>query len=308
MKIAVVGCGAMGSVYAGRFAQAGNEVVVVDTWQEHVDRINDVGLRVTGPESDVTSRVRAVIDGSGEIADLIILSVKASDIAVAAQQVKPMLGPHTLVVTIQNGLGSGEALARIIGSERLVVGIAQGFGASLQGPGHARHNAMRSIRFGPYAELAPSRVTDMACLWRQAGFDAEPVEDIVAMQWNKLICNVAYSAPCLLTGLTLGQVIEDPDIGPMSRAAAEEAWRIARAAGIPVADDPVANVVDFGKRMPQAKPSALLDYEAGRQSEIDVINGAVPIQAAHLGTTAPVNQTLTALVRFREQATGRRSS
>src|SRR3546814_9017255 len=101
------------------------------------------------------------------------------------------------------------------------------------------------------------------------------------MQWEKLICNVAYSAPCTLTGLTIGKAMDDPDIGPVSRAAAIEAWTVARARGIAITvEDPVAHVRAFGSTIPHSKPSLQLDYEAGRRGEIDVINGAIPREAA----------------------------
>lgn len=108
-----------------------------------------------------------------------------------------------------------------------------------------------------------------------------------------------------MTGLTVGQVMDDPQMGPVSRAAATEAWAVAKASGIAVAvSDPVAHVRAFGAGMPNAKPSALLDHEARRVSEIDVINGAVPRQGARVGVEAPVNATLTAVVKSVERSWG----
>ena len=131
-------------------------------------------------------------------------------------------------------------------------------------------------------------------------------EHVAAMQWDKLICNVAYSAPCALTGMTVGEAMDDPELGPISRAAAIEAAEVARARGIAIdIPDPVANVRAFAGRMPKAKPSMLLDHEAGRPSEIDYINGAIPREAAKAGMEAPVNETLTRLVRIRERSLGR---
>jgi 2-dehydropantoate 2-reductase len=105
--------------------------------------------------------------------------------------------------------------------------------------------------------------------------------------------------------MTVGQVMDDPEMGPVSRAAATEAWAVARASGIAVGvTDPVAHVRNFGAAMPNAKPSALLDHEARRVSEIDVINGAVPRQGARVGLEAPVNATLTALAKAIEQRWG----
>src|SRR3546814_15630354 len=101
------------------------------------------------------------------------------------------------------------------------------------------------------------------------------------MQWEKLICNVAYSGPCTLTGLTIGQAMDDADMGPISRAAATEAWSVARARGIAIpVEDPVAHVRAFGPKIPNAKPSLLLDYQAGPRGANEALNGTNPPQAA----------------------------
>ncbi|HWS92370.1 MAG TPA: 2-dehydropantoate 2-reductase [Mycobacterium sp.] len=305
MKIAVIGCGAMGSIYAAKLAAAGNEVVAVDSDRASMDQIARHGLRVTGPDSDQVVPLRACTTAPSEAMDLIVLAVKAAHVKAGAQQALPMLGAATPVLTIQNGLGSAETVADIVGDQRVAVGIASGFGASRVAAGHVHHNAMRAMRFGAYSSLPFATVESIARAWRDAGFDAAAVTDIAAMQWEKLICNAAYSAPCALTGMTVGQVMDDPDMGPVSRAAATEAWTVARASGIAVAvTDPVAHVRAFGAQMPDAKPSALLDHEARRVSEIDVINGAVPRQGARVGVAAPVNATLTALVKSIERQWG----
>jgi 2-dehydropantoate 2-reductase len=237
--------------------------------------------------------------------DLIVLAVKAADVTTGAQQAVPMLGEDTPVLTIQNGLGSADTVAGIVGGQRVAVGIASGFGAARVAPGHVHHNAMRAMRFGAYSSLPYAVVESVAAVWTDAGFDAAAVTDIAAMQWEKLICNAAYSAPCALTGMTVGEVMDDPEMGPVSRAAATEAWAVARASGIAVGvTDPVAHVRNFGAAMPNAKPSALLDHEARRVSEIDVINGAVPRQGARVGVEAPVNATLTAVAKAIEQRWG----
>jgi 2-dehydropantoate 2-reductase len=302
MKIAVIGCGAMGSIYAAKLAAAGNDVVAIDSHRPSIDQIARHGLRVTGPDSDVVVTLRACTDAPAEAMDLIVLAVKAADVSAGARQALPMLGPKTPVLTIQNGLGSAETVADIVGEGRVTVGIASGFGASRIAPGHVHHNAMRAMRFGAYSSLPYATVESIAHRWSAAGFDAAAVSDIAVMQWEKLMCNAAYSAPCALTGMTVGQVMDDPEMGPISRAAATEAWTVARASNVAVAvADPVAHVRAFGAGMPAAKPSALLDHEARRVSEIDVINGAVPRQGARVGVAAPVNATLTALVKAIEK-------
>ncbi|MBZ4619547.1 ketopantoate reductase family protein [Mycobacterium avium] len=302
MKIAVIGCGAMGSIYAAKLAAAGEQVLAVDRHRPSVERINRDGLRVTGPGCDQVVPLRASTGAVDETMDLVLLAVKAADVEAAARQALPMLGPDTAVLTIQNGLGSAETVAGVVGAQRVAVGIASGFGASRVAPGHVHHNAMRAMRFGPYSSLPHARVESIARTWAHAGFDAAAVTDIAAMQWEKLICNVAYSAPCALTGMTVGQVMDDAEMGPVSRAAATEAWSVARASGVAIAvADAVEHVRAFGAQMPDAKPSALLDHEARRISEIDVINGAVPRQGARVGVDTPVNATLTAVVKSIER-------
>jgi 2-dehydropantoate 2-reductase len=302
VKIAIIGCGAMGSIYAGLLASAGNEVVAVDRWTDHVAAINAQGLQLEGFSGERRVKIAAYETPPDEVAGMIVIAVKASAADAAAAAAKRMMGPETVVVTIQNGLGSSDVVAAQLGSERLMVGIAGGFGASLKGPGHAHHNGMQTIRMGAYGELDFDSVERAVAVWREAGFSAAAARDIAVMQWEKLICNVAYSAPCTLTGLTIGEVRDDPELGPVSRAAATEAWTVARARGIAVKiDDPVEYVRDFGSKIPKAKPSLLLDYEAGRKGEIDVINGAIPREGAKVGIEAPVNTTLVRLVRFRER-------
>ncbi len=297
MKVCVVGCGAMGSIYAALLASAGHEVFVVDAQSAHVDAINTRGLRVSGASGDRTVRIEAYADVPDRTADLVIIAVKAAHVDAASATASALLTPESLVLTIQNGLGSADRVAARVPAQRLIVGVAQGFGASLPAPGHAHHNDMKAIRFGAHAGLALDAVERIASAWRDAGFDTQAVTDIASMQWEKLICNVAYSAPCALTGLTLGEVMDHPHVGAVSRAAAREAWEIARATGIDVqVDDPVQFVREFAARMPAAKPSVLLDIEAGRASEVGVINGAVPTQARKIGRQAPVNETLTNLV------------
>jgi 2-dehydropantoate 2-reductase len=306
VNIFVVGCGAMGSIYAALLASSGNDVSVVDHNVEHVNAINAKGLRVWGASGDRTVKLRAYLSPPQQHCDLVICAVKARYVAQAAASLQPLIGPHTCVLTIQNGLGSADIMAEHAGAGRLIVGVAQGFGASLPQPGCAHHNDMKAIRLGTYASdstnLASSNLKRIARTWAEAGFDAAAVDDIETMQWAKLICNVAYSAPCAITGLTVGDVMNHPQMGIVSRAAAREAYAVACALNIKLSfDDPEREVCDFATRMLDARPSVLLDIEAGRISEVDVINGAVPIQAQKAGLDAPVNAALTALVNTLER-------
>jgi 2-dehydropantoate 2-reductase len=120
--------------------------------------------------------------------------------------------------------------------------------------------------------------------------------------WEKLLCNCAYSGPCGISGGTIGEVMNDPDLARVSAACASEGFAVATKKGIKLGfADPVAYVRDFGSKIPNARPSVLLDLLAKRKSEIDVINGSIPRVAQQVGLAAPVNEAVTALLRAKER-------
>ena len=302
MKIGIVGAGAMGCVYAALMADAGNEVWAIDTWQAHVDAIAASGLRLEGASGDRTAVLGATTDPTTVgPCDLVIIATKAPQVEAAANGARALLGPETSVLTIQNGLGSAAKVARILGQDRVIVGVVGGFGASIVAPGHAHHNGMELVRLGEAHGAVTPRLERIAALWRESGFRVKCFDDIDQLVWEKLICNVCYSGTATLTGLTVGEIMADDDAWPIASGCAAEAYRVARAKGIRLDfDDPVAYVHDFGAKIPGARPSMLLDHMAGRRSEIDAINGAIPPEALALGLEAPYNTLVSALVRAKE--------
>jgi 2-dehydropantoate 2-reductase len=301
-KIAIVGTGAMGSVYAGLLADAGHEVWAIDTWAEHVDAMRRNGLRVEGASGDRVAKVNASTNAADAgICDLVIIATKAMDVVAAAHSVKPLIGPKTLVQTIQNGLGSADKVVGILGAEQVTVGIVGGFGASMRGPGHVHHNGWEMVHIGELNGPVTPRLEASAAIWKSGGFNVKTYDDVQRMIWEKFICNVTFSGSTTLTGLTIGGVIADPHAWQIASACATEAWQVAKAKKIAIAiDEPVSFVRDFGGKIPNARPSMLLDHMAKRRCEIDVINGAVPLQAAAIGMQAPVNAAISALIRQRE--------
>ncbi len=288
----------MGSVYAGLLGAAGNELWAVDLWQEHVDAIRNHGLRVEGASGDRTVRINATTDPTepGE-ADLVILATKAMDVEAAAEATRPLVGPDTLVLSIQNGLGGPDLAAGVLG-DCVAVGVAGGFGASIVGPGHAHHHGLELVRFGERHGPATPRIEAAAAAWRKAGFNVRTFDDVRKLIWEKLVCNVAMSGPCTLLGTTIGQVLDDPNAWAIAAACASEAFNAGRASGVEFDfDEPVAYVHAWAAKMPGAKPSMLLDHEAGRRLEIDYINGAIPRVGAEVGVETPVNYAVTALVK-----------
>ncbi len=303
MKIAVVGVGAMGSVYAGLLADAGNEVWAIDAWREHVEAMKAGGLRVEGASGDRTAAVNATTsaEDAGHC-ELVIIATKAMDVESAAVAARPLVGAGTVVLSIQNGLGGPDRAASVLGDDVVTIGVVGGFGASIVAPGHARHEGWELVRLGERAGPATDRVEQIAGVWREAGFKVETYDDVGRLVWEKLVCNVAFSGPCTMLERTIGEVLALDSGREISTSCAAEAYEIGRANGISFTfDDPKRYVLEFAEKIPDARPSMLLDYLAGRAGEIDVINGAIPTVAATLGLAAPANATVSALVRTKEQ-------
>lgn len=303
MKIAIFGVGAMGSVYAALLADGGHEVFAIDVWKQHVDAIREHGLRVEGASGDrtITSIHAATEAAVAAGADLYIIATKAAGVGAAARAIQPLMGPKSLVLTIQNGLGAGERIAEHMPVDNVLLGVAEGFGASMRGPGHAHHNGMSLIRIGEIGGGMSARLSDVAAVWQGAGFNVKAFEDINQLIWEKFLCNGTFSAPCCAFDCTIGELMAVPDQWSVALGCAKEIFELGRTRGIAFSfDDPIAYVTAFGKRMPNARPSMLLDHHARRPSEIDAINGMAATLGREMDIATPYNETLAAVVKARE--------
>jgi 2-dehydropantoate 2-reductase len=303
MKIAIIGVGAMGSVYAALLADQGkHDVWAIDTWKEHVDTIREKGLRVEGASGDRTVKINATTNAADvKDADLVIVATKYDGVGAAAKAALAIGKPEAPILAIQNGLGSADIVADVVGSKRIMMGVVGGFGASMKGPGHAHHNGMEFLRLGEMDGGLTPRLETVANAWRVGGFKVLTFDDIHKMVWEKLICNCTYSGPCAITGLRVGELQASPSGWSIAAACAHEAFQVARAKGIALDfDDPVRYVREFGQKIPGARPSMLLDHLAGRRAEVDNINGAIPREGAKVGVATPVNSVVVALLKAKE--------
>ena len=292
----------MGSVYAGLLADAGNEVWAVDVWQEHIDAIRELGLRVEGASGDRRVPMGATTD-TEEVGpcDLVIVATKAAGVESAARSLAPMLGPETPILTIQNGLGAAERICAHVEPERVLIGVAGGFAASIKGPGHAHHHGMELVRLGERSGAATPRLEKVAQTWSDAGFKVKTYDDIDQLVWEKFIVNVTFNGPCTVFQRSAKGVMDDPVTWPIAMGCGREAFEAGRAKGVHFSfDDPEAYIERFASRVPDARPSMLQDHDAGRRSEIDAINGMVPVVAREYGLRAPYNEVVTAVVKARE--------
>ena len=305
MKIAIIGTGAMGSVYAGVLAEAGHEIWAIDSWADHIEQIKSNGLTLEGASGNRTiTNLSATTDADDVAAcDLYIIATKADGVGAAAQAVARNMREDSLILTIQNGLGAGERIAKFIDTKNVLLGVAEGFGASMKGPGHAHHNAMRQIRIGEMNGGMSERLQTLEAVWKEAGFNANGFADIHQLIWEKYICNVFLSAPCAVFDCTIGELVSNPDWREIALGCMREAYQAGKAKGINFSfEDADDYALKFAAVMPDASPSLRLDHVARRKSEIDAINGMVPVVSAEVGLSAPYNETLAAVIRRREEA------
>ena len=303
MRVCIVGCGAVGSLFAANLAQLDEvEVWAYDLDRAHVDAINASGLRLTGA-GEVMGRVRATSDPSELPAcDFGIVATKAmhTDSAIAATADAFSDGA---VASVQNGIGNEEVLARHVA--RIIRGTTFPAGKLLE-PGVVQWDVKGDTVFGPFepAPAALGAVEALADACTRAGMPTEAVSDARPAQWRKVIFNAATNPIGALTGLTHGRVCERPDLRALVSALVDEGKAVAAAQGIVLDADP-EELIDHAARPDVAyghKASMLQDVEAHRATEIDALNGGIARFGRELGVPTPLNDMVTQLVKALEDS------
>ena len=305
MKIAVIGTGAMGSIYAARFSRAGHEVTAIDVWEDHVDQINKNGLFIEGPDGQIIAKnIKAstkILDLEG--CDFYIIATKAMNLEESINNLKDQIASNSTIVTIQNGLGAGDIILKHMPKNNIILGVAEGFGASLIAPGHVTHTANKKIRLGSISQKPKvSKLENIVSTWRSGGFKTEIYENIEQLIWEKLLCNVTLSGPCSIFGCNVKELLNDKEHWAFALSCMQEAYSVGLAKGIPFSfEDPIDYVTDFAKRVGSAKPSMLQDFETKKKTEIDFINGAIPPLAAKSKIPTPFNDHVCRIIHEAER-------
>ena len=305
MKIAVIGTGAMGSIYAARFSRAGHEVVAIDIWQDHVNYINRNGLFIDGPDGQIIAKN---IKASTKFSDLkgchfYIVATKAMKLEESIKNLKDWINLNSPIITIQNGLGAGDIILRHMPENNIILGVAEGFGASLQRPGHVTHTANKQIRLGSISKISSEKeLQNIVDTWRSGGLKTEIYKNIEQLIWEKLLCNVTLSGPCSIFGCNVNELFNNQEYWNFALNCMQEAYSVGLSMGIPFSfEDPVAYVSDFAIRVGSAKPSMLQDYENKKKTEIDFINGAIPPLGAKSKIPTPFNDHVCRIIREAER-------
>lgn len=295
-KTAVIGAGAMGSLFGGLLAESGLAVWLLDVCDTHVHAVNQLGLRLESAGTLRRIEVKATTNPAEiDPVELVIIFVKAGQTEAAARSAARLLRPHGLALTLQNGLGNADVIAGFIGANRVVAGTTA-HGATVVGPGKIRHAGVGPTVIGMWrgADQRPAR--RIAAALSRAGIETTVNEDIRAVIWDKLLVNVGINAITALTGIKNGQLLDLAASRNLCRAAVREAAAVAQARGIAVRSDIAEHVLQIARATASNRSSMGQDVDRKRRTEIDVINGVIVREARKAGLPVPVNQTLAALI------------
>ena len=301
MKVAVVGAGAMGCLYAGAFHRAGAGVTLIDVDPGHLAAINSRGLELDTRAGVETLRLAALRpEHARETVDLVVLFTKTFHTDAALEGVKSIIGPATHAMTLQNGLGNDEAVARHVARERVIAGVST-LPSDLIGPGRVRSHGEGGSKIYPAYGGDAGFAQEVADLLTAGGLPTVLEPDIRAAIWSKAIFNAAMNALCALTRRTPGFLGAHEEARALIRAVVLEGVRAAQASGVaieaePILDLTVVSVTDHADH----EASMLQDVKAGRRTEVDAINGAIVRAAQAAGVTVPVTETLWRLVKLEE--------
>jgi 2-dehydropantoate 2-reductase len=298
LRVCVVGCGAVGSLFAASLAQLEDvEVWAFDLDAEHVGAIRERGLRLSGAR-DLVGRPQATMDAS-ELppCELAIVATKSMHTDAALASVAHALGDGA-VCSVQNGLGNEEAIAEHV--PRVIRGTTFPAG-HVVAPGHVHWDVEGDTTIGPFepSPASSEEVERLAEACTRAGMPTSAVADARGPQWRKVIFNAATNPVGALTGLTHGRVCEDEALRRLVSGLVDEGKAVATAEGIVLDADP-EELIDYAARPDVAydhKASMLQDVEARRQTEVDYLNGGIVRFGQARGVTTPLNAAVVALIK-----------
>jgi 2-dehydropantoate 2-reductase len=300
MKICFLGSGALGSALGGVLTEGGNDVRLIDAWAGHIDAMNARGLvlRDGGVDRSVAVSASTGVDGIGP-AELVVVLVKSYHTREAIEAARALVGPDTVVMSLQNGLGHEEILAEVVGKERVMAGKTYA-GGVLLGPGHVIAGTRdKRTYIGELDGQVTARAQRIAETFTRAGLQTEVSTNIVGTMWDKLLINVATGALAGITRLPYGGLYAVPEVERCALAAIAEGIGVARALGVKLSSERPEDAWKLAAEgLPaEFKTSMLQSLEKGMPTEIDFINGAVVRGGARAGVPTPVNQALVACIK-----------
>ncbi len=303
MRITIAGAGAMGCRFGAALAEAGHDVLLLDGWEAHVAAINAGGLLVTDERGTRAILVPAsLFPAAANPADLVIVFAKATATATVATAAADAIGPATLVLTLQNGLGNIEALLRHVPRDRLLAGTTT-LGTELVGPGHIRALGSGETVLGALTPASFPSAMRIRADFSAAGLSAATSADVLAVIWGKVAFNCVMNSLCTIASIPVSALALYDGFDSLAETILAEVVAVAAAEGVMV-DPDAALAVMKAQFDPAASgnhlASTLQDLLNGRLTEIAHLNGAIASRAVSHGLAAPANTLITQLVQLLE--------
>ena len=300
MRIAVIGAGAMGSIYGGHLSQ-NNEVYLVDTAAQVVEHVRKEGIKIQENGEDVIYHPQAVTSTEGlEPVDLVILFVKSLFSRAALSGNKGLIGPDTYVMTLQNGSGHEDILGEFVGQDHIVIGTTEDNGAVL-GLGHIRRGGEGNTNVGMLVEDKDGFLPKLKEAFDCCGFNVKIHANIQQLIWDKLFTNVSLSAVTGILQVDMGYIASNEYAWAMTRRLIKEAVAVAKAMGLEADEEAIAAKVRKTSEMsPNGCTSIRADLRDGRKSEVDTISGSVVRAAAKVGVPVPSHEFVVNMVHALE--------
>ncbi len=299
MRIAVVGAGGVGGGFGAALAKAGADVTFIARGA-HLAAMKSIGLKVESPRGDVHLTPTQATDDPATVGpvDFVLFCVKLWDVESAGQHIKPLIGPQTAVIPLQNGIDAPERLVPILGASAVIGGVAQ-ISASIVAPGVIRQvgTFMRMI-FGELDGSRSRRSEALLALCQKAGFDATLSDQILTELWMKFILLATNASVVALARQPIGKLRDDPDMKPQFVAAYNEVIAVGKARGVRLPADALDKMLAFNAGAPPTmKPSMALDLERGNRIELPWLGGKVVELGRQLGVATPTHALMYAALK-----------
>jgi 2-dehydropantoate 2-reductase len=290
MRIVIIGAGGVGGYFGARLIAAGEDVTFVARGA-HLAALQSTGLRVESPKGDLhLQKVKATGDvhAIGQ-ADVVLLTVKMYDLESAAETLTPLVGPDTVVVTLQNGVEAVDIVSSQVGREHVAGGVAY-VAAVIAEPGLIRHTSLEALIFGELDGRRSNRLVALETACQRAGVSARASDDIEVDLWSKFSRLSVFSGMTAVTRSPIGVLRSDPELLDMLELACEETALVARARGISLPETLMYDIRQMVEDLPfHAKASMLEDLERGRRLELPWLSGAVVRLGREVGVPTPIH-------------------
>jgi 2-dehydropantoate 2-reductase len=290
MRIATIGAGGVGGYFGARLAAAGEDVTFIARGA-HLAALHASGLRLESPKGDLHLKSVRATDSAASVGhvDVVLLTVKMYDLEAAAVTLRPLLGPDTVVVTLQNGVEAVDIVAHHVGRHHVAGGVAY-VAAVISEPGMIRHTSLDSLIFGELDGRRSDRLLRLETACLGAGFSARVSDNIEIDLWSKFSRLSVFSGMTAVTRSPIGVLRDDPELLAMLQSACEETISVGRARGVALPALVMSEIMQMVNTLPHAaKASMLEDLERGRRLELPWLSGAVVRLGSELGVPTPIH-------------------